>query len=169
MTLRSSYFMRIFYWDWDEEGVAPVFIKIPLTVLSPSPNMLALLILLEDFYGAECYLTISDIEELPNNKIGLIPFGVTTSEVMLIATCLEDEHNVPEQFLCGVTTSSGEYELLAIDEDGNFAMMVLDQTLADYLGLEYIEEVTNLHKEYLEDLGCEEDIEYVYYPAALYQ
>lgn len=31
------------------------------------------------------------------------------------------------------------------------------------------EEVTNLHKEYLEDLGCEDDIEYVYYPAALYR
>ena len=168
MTLRGSYFMRIFYWDWDEEEIAPVFIKIPLTVLSPSPNMLALLIALENFYNAECYLMISDIQELSDNKIGIVPFGVISEEVMLITTCLGDEY-ASEQFLCGVTTSSGEYELLALDENGNFATMVLDQNLVDYLDLKFVEEATDLHQQCLEDLGCEEDVEYVYYPAALYK
>ena len=53
MTLRGSYFMRIFYWDDDEDDEAPVYIKIPLTVLSPSPSMLQLLVALESFYSME--------------------------------------------------------------------------------------------------------------------
>ena len=108
MTLRGSYFMRIFYWDWDEDGIAPVYIKIPLSVLSPSPNMLALLIALENFYGVECYLMISDIKELDDNKIGIVPFGVATSEVMLITTLLADSNCISEQFLCGITCAGGE-------------------------------------------------------------
>lgn len=167
MTLKSSYFMRVFYWDWDEEGLSPVFIKIPLTILSPSPNMLALLVALENYYSLECYLMISEIREISDDKIGIIPFGVATEEAMLVTTCIDDGYT-SGQFLCGVTSASGEYELLALDQDGHFAVMAATQGLADYLGLEYIEEATALHKEYLEELGCSEDEEYIYFPSALY-
>lgn len=162
--MKNSYFMRIFYWDEDEDEMAPVFIKIPMAVLSPSPNMLRLLMALEAFYGVGCYLMITDIQEFPNDKIGITPFGVATSEAMLVTTCLEGR-----QFLCGITSSSGEYELLAMNDDGHFGVLTADQELADYLGLEYIEEVTDLHQEYLEDIGCANDRELIYFPSALYE
>ena len=160
---KNSYFMRVLYLDEDEDKMNPILIKVPLTILSPSHNMLKLLVALEKFYGLECYLTIVDIEELPNEKIGIVPFGVITKEIMLVTTCFNDI-----QLLYGVTSSYGEYELLAIDKDGHYGAMVADQELANYLGLEYIEEVTNLHREYLESIDCVGDDEYVYYPSALY-
>ena len=161
--MKNSYFMRIFYWDEDEEAEAPVFIKIPMVFLAPSPNMLRLLVAIEKFYGVECYLTIPDIQELSSDKIGIIPSGVATSETMLVTTCYDDA-----QFLCSITSASGEYELLALGRDGDFQALVADQRLANYLGLEYIEEVTDLHHKYLEDLGCGDSLEYVYFPSALY-
>ena len=161
--IKNSYFMRVLYLDEDEDKMNPILIKIPLTILSPSPNMLRLLVALEKFYEVECYLTIVDIEELPDEKIGIVPFGVATAETMLVTTCFDDI-----QFLYGITSICGEYELLAIDKDGHSGVMVMDQELANYLGLEYIEEVTNLHREYLESIDCVGDDEYVYYPSALY-
>lgn len=161
---KNSYFMRVLYRDI--EKLNPILIKIPLSVLSPSPNMLKLLVALEEFYGVDCYLTITDIEEISDEKIGLFPFGVATAEAMLITTCLDGAGT--QQFLCGVTSSSGEYELLAIDKSGCFGVLIADQNLANYLGLEYIEEVTDLHREYLESIDCANNQEYVYFPSALY-
>lgn len=159
--MKNSYFMRVIYRD--ENKLNPVLIKIPMTVLSPSPNMLKLLVALEEFYGVECYLTITDIEEISDEKIGLTRFGVVTSEAMLVTTCFGDM-----QFLCGVTSSSGEYELLALSKGSHIGVLIADQDLVNYLGLEYIKEVTDLHREYLESINCGDDREYVYFPSALY-
>lgn len=161
--VKNSYFMRVFYWDEDINEETPVLIKIPMTVLSPSPSMLKLLVALEEFYGIECYLTIPNIQELSSEKIGIVPFGVATPEAMLITTCFDNM-----QFLCGITSTSGEYELLALDKDGRMGILPADQRLANYLGLEYIEEVTDLRRKYLEDFGCGDIQEYVYFPSALY-
>ena len=167
MLSKDSYFMRVFYWDWDEEGIAPVYIKIPLTLLSPSPSMLSLLTALEDFYDADCYLAIDDICESSGDQIGLIPFGITTSKAMIVTTPLGDGQ--AEELLCGITSVVGEYTLIAIDrESGCFAGLVVNQTLADYLGLEYIEQATDLHQRFLESIGCFGEKEFVYYPSALY-
>lgn len=159
--MKNSYFMRVIYRD--EDKLNPVLIKIPMTVLSPSPNMLKLLVALEEFYGVDCYLTIPNIEEFSDEKIGLIPFGVVTPEAMLVTTCMDGM-----QFLCGITSSSGEYELLALNDDKYFGVLLADQNLANYLGLQYIEEVTDLHREYLESINCGDNQEYVYFPSALY-
>lgn len=167
MLSKTSYFMRVFCWDWDEEGIAPVYIKIPLAFLSPSPNMMRLLMALENFYDADCYLAIDDICEPSDNQIGIIPFGIATSEAMLITTSLNDGST--DELLCGVTSAAGEYTLIAIDRDsGNFAGLVADQSLANFLGLEYIEEATDLHQEFLESIGYDNEKEFIYYPSALY-
>ena len=161
--MKNSYFMRILYLDEDVGRERPILIKIPLTVLTPSPNMLKLLTALEEFYDVECYLTISNIEEISDEKICIIPFGLATQETMLVTTCFD---NV--QFLYSITSVYGEYELLALDKEGHSGLMMVDQNLADYLGLEYIEELTDLHHSYLESINCGESQEYVYFPSALY-
>ena len=159
---KNSYFMRVLFWEEDKLEKAPVLIKIPMTVLSPSPSMLKLLIALETFYGVECYLTIPNIQEISDEKIGITPFGVATSEAMLVTTCFDNL-----QFLCAITSTYGEYELLALSKNGGFEALMVDQKLADYLGLQYIEKATNMHREYLKALGCNTP-EYVYFPRALY-
>lgn len=161
--MKNSYFMRVVYLDEDEYKMRPILIKIPLAILSPSPNILKLLVALEEFYGVDCYLMINEIEELSDEKIGLIPLGVATSKVMLVATCFDDT-----RFLYGITSPYCEYELLATDKNGCSVLMIADQNLADFLGLKYAEEATNLHREYLKSIDCVGDDEYVYFPSALY-
>lgn len=167
MVLRTSYFMRIFYWDWDIEEMAPVFIKIPITILSPSPDMLALLMSLESFYDAECYLLIDEILEISDDQIGILPVGVATSEAMLISTRISDGANTVET-LCGITSASGEYALLTLDETGAFSALKIDDSFKEYLGLQRVEEATDLHQEYLNSIGFYDEQESVYYPSALY-
>lgn len=167
MGLRTSYFMRMFYWDWDECETAPVFIKIPITILSPSPDMLALLMSIENFYGTECYLLIDEILEISDDQIGIVPAGVATSEAMLVSTYVHNGASVMEA-LCGITSASGEYALLTLDETGVFSVLMVDDGLKEYLGLEYIKEATDLHQEYLDSIGFPDEQELVYYPSALY-
>lgn len=169
MDIKNSYFMRVFYWDDEEDGEAPVYIKVPLSILSPSRNMMALLIALEYFYDVECYLTINDIFEISDEKIGLVPFGIATRETMLVTASLDDGYD-ERQYLCSITSSTGEYDLLAIDRKGAFVSMMANQQLADYLGLVYIEEATIMHQSYLENIGYGygAEKEYVYFPTALY-
>ena len=165
MPRKNSYFMRVFYWDWDEEHLAPVFIKIPLALLSPSREMMRLLIALENFYNVDCYLVIEEIEEnYSGDKIGFYPCGVVTSETLIITAFLDDE----TEAICGMTNYAGEYEIVSIDEEEGFVVLTADEHLADYLDLEYLEDVTDLHRQYLESIDYEDYEENVYFPNALY-
>lgn len=165
MISKDSYFMRIFFWEWDEARIAPIYIKIPLAILSPSPSMLRLLTALEEFYDTDCYLLIDDICEFPGDQIGIVPFGIATKNAMLITTPI----NSTEEVLCGVTSVNGEFSLAAIDRTtGVFAALMANQTLVDYLGLVYTEAETNLHQQFLESIGCDDEKEIIYCPTALY-
>ena len=121
----------------------------------------------EDFYDADCYLLIDDILEYSGDQIGIVPFGITTSKAMLITAPIEDDED--RELLCGITSTIGEYSLIAIDRDsGYFTGLVVNQTLADFLGLEYIEQDTDRHQRFLESIGCFDEKEFIYYPSALY-
>ena len=165
MPRKDSYFMRVFYWDWDVEGLAPVLIKIPLALLSPSREMMRLLIALENFYNVDCYLVIEEIEEdYSSNTIGFYPCGVVTSETLIVTTILDDD----TEAVCGMTSYNGEYEILSFDKGKDLVVLTADEHLADYLDLEYLEEVTDLHRQYLESIDCDDCDENVYFPNALY-
>lgn len=160
----NSYFMRVFYWDNDEDYLAPVYIKIPLAILTPHEKILRFLTSLEEYFKVECYLVIDNIEENFMGGVGYQPFGLATPQVSLITTKLTDE----VEAICGMSWRAGEFEILAWDNDQGFVVLEADEGLANYLGLEYLEDVTELHDKFLASIGCDDEKDFVYFPTALY-
>ncbi len=162
----QSYFMRrtTLSFDEDDEDAEPIFIKIPVDILSPSLDQCALLGVLSGYYAADPYIIIDTlVEDMPEyGKISLVPFGVTSNVTLLITSCEEGL-----EVISGLITPMGEFELGFFD--GNqMVLPIMDNDITEELGLRISEEVLVAHNDFLRSIDCEDCEERVYVPIALY-
>lgn len=145
------------------EEVAPIFIKIPVSMLAPSLDQCMLLGILGGYYAVDVYILIDSIEE-NYEEIIIEPYGIRTNITLLITSRFEDED---VEVITGITTPYGEFALGFFD--GNqMVSPIMDDYLAKELGLKVSKEALEKHNEFLESIECDDCEECVYVPNALY-
>ena len=165
--LSDCYFMRRMTLSDDEydEEAEPIFIKIPVSLLAPSMDQCILLGVLSGYYAVDAYILIDSIEEnyLDQSQVTIIPFGVVTNITLLITSEFEDG----VEAITGIITPYGEFALGFFD--GNQMISpIMDDYLAEELGLKASMEVQAAHNDFLKSIECDDCEEKVYIPNALY-
>lgn len=162
--VNPCYFMRrttLSFDEYDEEA-EPVFIKIPVELMAPSYDQCVLLGVLGGYYNVDPYIIIDSIEE-KYGKVSIVPFGIRANITLLITSCYED--NV--EFITGLVTPHGEFALGFFD--GNQMILpIMDNSIAEELGLRLSKEVLEAHNDFLKSIDCGDCDERVYVPNALY-
>ena len=109
--LVRSYFMRRMTLSDDEydDEAEPIFIKIPVELMTPSLDQCILLGILGEYYAVDAYILIDAIEEDATcpGKIAITPFGLVSNITLLLASSFEDGVEV----ITGLITPYGEFAL----------------------------------------------------------
>ena len=158
-----SYFARLLFWDEDEDCENPIFIKVPESLLAPPYDLKVLLEALREISGEECLMVFIDVEETEDKFRIIADDGMVSSTTLLLTTQVDDV-----EIVNAVVTPYGEYELICLRPNGSTALIVLDEELAEALGLEYLEDATAIRQEWLESIGRDFSEEFVYMPTFLY-
>ena len=161
-----SYFMRRTTLSSEEydEDVALVYIKIPANILMPDLDQCIILGVLDGYYAVDTYILVDSCEEdmMEYGKFNLVPFGIAANITLLITRRYED--GVEE--IMGLITPLGEFALGFFDGNQTVAP-ILDEYVAEELGLSLSEEILELHNDFLKSIECDDD-ERVYIPKKLY-
>ena len=161
---KKSYFVRMIFWDDDEDCEAPIFIKMPESVLAPSREIRLLIEALEEFFDLECFVVLSEVEETSEGP-QIIPIGPEVNAVLLVTTWMDDV-----EVISGIITPGGEHELLCLDSDGSTIWLEMSEDLVAALGLEYVDHISDVHRAWLIAQGYyDEDVaDNVYFPNFIY-
>lgn len=155
------WFAREIFLDEDSDNPMPTFVKIPESVLAPSREVKLLLDAIGEIFEVECMAAFGDILETEDGP-ELLLYGVW-AEAILLVTCQTDEG----EFICGIITPEGEYELLSIDQGKSIVALEMNEEVIEDLGLQYADEITNIHRSWMSSIGYD-TMDKVYYPSFIY-
>ena len=162
----KAYFVRMLFRDNDGDYMAPIFIKVPESVLEPSRDIKILIEAIEKLFGIECFMVFSEIEETSRGP-QIVPSGpdADVDAVLLVTTWIGED-----EVISGVITpEEGEYELLCFKPDGSRIAPEVDADVVEVLGLEYMSNMTDVYRAWWVSQGYKKGAEdNVYYPNFIY-
>lgn len=160
---QKAYFARILFRDEDKDCLAPIYVKVPESVLEPDRDMKILLEALEELYDIECLVAFYQIREDNGEPKIVLDEGMASNILLVVTTWIGED-----EAITGVITPQGEYELLCFDADGPLILATLGEEVVESLGLEYVSNATDMRRDWLNSIDSYYKEDNVYLPHFLY-